>query len=156
LTSSKFGCTRPSPVRVACSVGVGRLSQTRAGLRFVKIFSVQPWSGIGHQRNILASTIHRVSPCFLLIWYFLIPEVDGKPPLTSLKKLTYFKCQDCTNLGRSDIPWYGTFITGKVFSPELRWDGFGWTRYIGWVLCSIVWTRWHKPKPKTMLSLPPW
>ena len=50
----------------------------------------------------------------------------------------------CTNLGRSDIPWNGTFITGKVFSPELRWDGFGWTRYIGWVLCSIVWTRWHK------------
>ena len=60
----------------------------------------------------------------------------------------------CTNLGRSDIPWYGTSIAGKVFSPKMKWDGFGWTRYIGWVLCHIVSPRRQKTKTedKTMIA----
>ena len=79
LTLSKFGCTRPW---VACSVGVGWSTQTRAGLSFEKSFLVQPWSSISHQRNILALTFYWVSPLLTLNMEFFNPRGWWKTPLT--------------------------------------------------------------------------
>ena len=72
---------------VACSVGVGWSAQTRAGLSWeIKLAYTTPGDPVSVTRGIFWPRPFTGSPsCFLLIWYFLIPEVGGKPPLTSSK-----------------------------------------------------------------------
>ena len=85
LTSSKFGWPSLLPCGLPAPLELGDLHKRVQAWAEKLSLPTQPWSGIGHQRNILASTFHRVSPCFLLIRNFLITRGWWKPPLTSSK-----------------------------------------------------------------------
>lgn len=98
----------------------------------------QPWSGIGHQRNILASTFHRVSPCFLLIRNFLITRGwwNPPPPLTSY----LFKIERRVYIRETYKGILGYNYLFKMSVDEIPQDtGSQWVEWF--MKCYWIWKR---------------
>ena len=79
LTMSNFGCTRPSPVWIALLRRSGVICTNKCGIELRKKLTRTTLIRYQSQEEYSGLDLLPSLPCFLLMWYFLIPEVGETP-----------------------------------------------------------------------------